>query len=284
MSAEIPIRWQGRLARAFGSEKCTGEMPMPPAPKHFCKPTLGFFTLPFILLFGCAGGGNTSAPTAAQQEGKSAQINAWLASQSVDLPSTVYRVAPPDKIRFVAPRVKEIDGQAVVVRSDGKISLNLVDELSVSGLTPAEISELVVQKLSKFYKADSIDVSVQVVEFKSRVYYVMGQVLVPGIKPYTGSDTILKVLSDAKLNEKAWPQRVVIVRPNEDVNVKQRVTVNLKEMYEKGETRQNFLIEAGDVVYIPPSPLAEVAATFKKILFPIIPATNIGTMVLRGGL
>lgn len=254
---------------------------MPPLCQHVL---LRFLCIPFVLLMGCAGGGNTPAPTIAEQEGKSAPINAWLAAQAVDLPSTVYRVAPPDKLRFVAPRVKEIDGQAVVVRSDGNISLNLIGQLKVSGLTPAEISELVVQRLSQYYKADSIDVSVQVAEFKSRVYYVMGQVLVPGIKPYTGTDTILKVLSDAKLNEKAWPQRVVIVRPNDDVNVKQRVTVNLKEMYEKGETRQNFLIEAGDVVYIPPSPVAEVAATFKKVLFPIIPATNIGSMVLRGGL
>ena len=43
--------------------------------------------------------------------------------------------------------------------------------------------------------------SVQVVEFKSRVFYVMGQVVVPGIKPYTGTDTIVKVIADAKLNE-----------------------------------------------------------------------------------
>jgi hypothetical protein len=32
----------------------------------------------------------------------------------------------------------------------------------------------------------------------------MGQVLVPGIRHYTGSDTILKILSDAKkLNDQA---------------------------------------------------------------------------------
>lgn len=245
-----------------------------------------FITVSLLaFLCGCGGGGAAApAPAPGKAEGHSAPINAWLASQAVDVPSAVYRVAPPDKLRIVAPRVKEIDNQTVAVRSDGKISLNMVGELSVSGLTPAEISELLVQKLSKFYKADSIDVSVQVAEFKSRVYYVMGQVIVPGIKPYTGSDTILKVLADAKLNELAWPQRVVIVRPNEDVNIKQRVTVDLKAMYETGRTEQNFLIEAGDVIYIPPSPLAEAGMTFKKVLFPVMPATNIGMMVMRGGI
>jgi polysaccharide export outer membrane protein len=235
-----------------------------------------------LLIAGC--GTTAPATPSARKEGSSAPINAWLASQSVDLPATVYRVAPPDKLRIAAPKVKEIDGETVVVRSDGKISLNMVGELSVLNLTPAEISEAIVQKLSKFYRSDTLDVSVQVTEFKSRVYYVMGQVVVPGIKPYTGSDTILKVIADAKLNEDAWPQKVVIIRPNDDVNIRQRVTVDLKAMYESGQSRQNFLIEAGDVIYVPVSPLSEVATTFKKILFPIMPATNIGMMVMHGGL
>ena len=242
-----------------------------------------FLLVSILFLSGCGGGAANSTP-AKPSEGKSSALNVWLASQAIDLPASVYHVASPDKLRIVAPRVKEIDGQTIAVRSDGKISLNLIGELPVAGLTPAEISELIARKLSSFYKADTIDVSVQVAEFKSRVYYVMGQVIVPGIKPYTGSDTILKVLADAKLNEKAWPQRVVIVRPNDDANIKQRVTVDLKAMYQTGQTQQNFLIEAGDVVYVPLSPLAETAVTFKKILFPVIPATNIGMMVLRGGL
>jgi protein involved in polysaccharide export with SLBB domain len=229
-----------------------------------------------LLLVGCAA---KSAPPAGQSEGHSAQINAWLAAQPLDLPAAVYKVAPPDELKIVAPMVKEIDGQVVTIRPDGKISLNLTGEIQVNGLTPAEVSEQIGQRLSKYYKSDTIDVSVQVSKFKSRTYYVMGQVIAPGIKPYTGSDTILKVLAEAKLNENAWPQKIVIVRPNEDVNVRQRVTVDVKEMYESGKTSQDFLIEAGDVVYVPPSPVAEVGMTFKKVLFPLIPATNIGLML-----
>ena len=236
----------------------------------------------FALLIGCSNSSPTPAPTG-PQEGSAAPINTWLASQPIDAPATVYRVAPPDKLRIVAPKVKEIDGQTAVIRSDGKISINMVGELDVNNLTPAEISEMIVRKLSKYYKSDSIDVSVQVAEFKSRVYYVMGQVVTPGVKPYTGTDTIVKIIADAKLNEQAWPQKVVIVRPNEDVAIKQRVTVDMKAMFEHGKATQNFLIEPGDVVYIPLSPLAEAKLTFEKVLFPILPATNIGLM-LRGGL
>ena len=233
-----------------------------------------------LALTGCGGGGNAQPPQG-PQEGHSHPINNWLANQPIDAPAAVYRVASPDKLRIVAPAVKEIDGQTVTIRSDGNINLNMVGLLNVNNLTPAEISEQIVQRLAKYYKGTSIDVSVQVAEFKSRVYYVMGQVVLPGIKPYTGTDTIVKVIADAKLNELAWPQKVVIVRPNEDVTIKQRVTVDLKAMYEGGKTKQNYLIEPGDVVYVPLSPLAETEISFKKVLFPITPATNLGFM-LRG--
>jgi polysaccharide export outer membrane protein len=238
-----------------------------------------------LLLAGCgaAGGGQAPAPkTQAQLEGGSAKLNAWLANQPLDVPAAVYHVEPPDELKIVAPQVKEIDGTEVTVRADGKISLNLVQEIDVNNKTPAEISEQIAQKLGAYYAANSIDVSVVVKKYKSKVFYVMGQVLEPGVKPYTGRDTIVKVLADAKLNDEAWPQKVVIVRPNEDVSVKQRVTVDLKEMYVNGNVNQNFLIEAGDLIYVPPSPVAEVGMTLKKVLFPIMPAANMAQMFMGG--
>jgi polysaccharide biosynthesis/export protein len=247
---------------------------LPPSLRRFVASSLILLFLP-----GCGSARQPSGP----KEGRSAQINSWLASQPVSVPAMVYRIEPPDKLRILAPTVKEIDKQEVIVRPDGKINLNLIGELPVRGLTPAEVSDLIAQKLSKYYTAGTMDVAVQVAEFKSRVYYVFGQVMAPGIKPYTGTDTIVKVLADARLNEQAWPQRVVIVRPNEDPTVKQRVTVDLKEMQENGKTDQNFIVEPGDVIFVPPSPLADIAMTFKKVLFPIVPATNIGMMALRGG-
>jgi polysaccharide export outer membrane protein len=247
----------------------------------------GGTALVIVLLGGCASGNSGDAkapPTDKDQQGANLKLNAWLQQQQLDVPTAVYRLASPDKIKIVAPGVKEIDGEQAVVRSDGKVGLNLIGEVNAGGKTPAEVSEAISEKLTKFYKADTIDVSVQVLEFKSQHYYVFGQVIEPGIKAYTGRDTVLRVLADAKLNEKAWPEKVVIVRPNEDVSVHQRVTVDLKEMYENGTNKQNFLIEAGDVVFVPPSPLAQIDDTFRKLITPIIPATQLGEIVRAGGL
>ena len=78
---------------------------------------------------GCS---SSSGKPAAASEGNRAKINSWLASQAVDMPATVYRVAPPDKLRVIAPKIKELDGQPTVVRPDGNITLNLIGDVQVN--------------------------------------------------------------------------------------------------------------------------------------------------------
>jgi len=81
----------------------------------------------------------------------------------------------------------------------------------------------------------------------------------------------VKVLAAASLNDDAWPQKVVLIRPNEDANVRQKVTIDLKQMYMDGKTDQNYVLEEGDLVYVPPSPLAEFRITFERLMAPILP-------------
>jgi polysaccharide export outer membrane protein len=213
---------------------------------------------------------------------KNADMNRWLHEVDVEIPPTTYRVQPPDSIRIVAPNIKEIDGTNARIRPDGKIALNLIDDLYVAGLSPSEIAEEISKRLTKFYNKESINVTVDITEFQSKKYYVFGQVFAPGVKPYTGRDTVVKVLADAGLNEDAWPQKVVLVRPHEDQNVRQKVTIDLKQMYESGKTDQNYLLEEGDLLYVPPSPLAEMRMTFEKLLAPIVPMTDVAFMAMGG--
>ena len=122
-----------------------------------------------------------------------------------------------------------------------------------------------------------------VIEFKSKVVYVFGQVDEPGIKPFTGRDTLLDMLGQARLNENAWPQKIVIVRPNDDPDIKQKVTVDVKTMWQTGDVKDNFMLEEGDVIYVPPSPLAQANTTFTRLLSPLRGTLElIGTAVRFG--
>lgn len=229
---------------------------------------------------GCAHeGGAAKGPKEGEQ---TAALNRWLRDVDVSVPPTTYRVEPPDSIKVVAPQVKEIDGTQAKLRPDGKIGLNLVGELTVAGLTPSEIAEEITQKLDKFYRKGSVHVSVEVTAFESKKFYIFGVVNSPGVKTYTGRDTVVKALADAGFNDDSWPEKVVLIRPSEDVNVKQRVTIDVKQMYREGKADQNFLIEEGDLIYVPPNPLAEFRMTVNDWLGPIVPATDLALMATTG--
>src|SRR5687768_13740388 len=127
------------------------------------RTTLSTLTL-LVLFTGCASP-RDSTPNAEGDEG----VFRRATEHQVSLRE--YRVDPPDEILIKAPNVKEIDGQKQVVRSDGKISLNLLDEVYVDGLTPTEINDLLKKLVGKYYT--NPDIKVEIIA-KSKFYYVFG--------------------------------------------------------------------------------------------------------------
>lgn len=84
-----------------------------------------------------------------------------------------YRLSAGDKLDikfFYNPELNE----TVVVRPDGRISLQLVDEVAVAGITPAQIDVLLTSKYSRELKRP--DVTVIVKSFGVQQVYVGGEV------------------------------------------------------------------------------------------------------------
>lgn len=238
--------------------------------------TIGFAVLALAAATGCSSG-SKAGPAAANQK-----INQWLEEQHVLLPERPYELQPPDEIRIVAPSIKELDGQEHVIRPDGRITTALLGEVVAAGKTSDQLARDLREMASTMYTSKTIDIEVQVVQYKSKVIYVFGQVAQPGPKAFTGRDTVVGVLAAARLNDFAWPQKVIVVRPDDDPGVRHKVTVDLKTMFETGQLAQNYLLEDGDLIYVPPSPLSQVNTTFRKVLTPLVPSVDL--MMLVGGL
>ena len=50
--------------------------------------------------------------------------------------------------------------------------------------------------------------------------------------------------------------------------------INLTKMYEKGDLSTNVYLQPDDMIYVPPTPLAEVGLALQQLLFPIRPAAS----------
>lgn len=196
-----------------------------------------------------------------------------------DIATVEYIVDPPDEITIQSPNIKELDKAKQVVRPDGKITLNLLGEVQVSGKTPAQINTLLKQMASKYYV--NPDIKVEVVA-NSKFYNVVGQVNQGGRKPFTGNDSVVKALAEAGFNEQSWPPQVLLSRPSKHVTV----VLNFDKIFQYGDLRQNYLLQEGDIIYVPYGPLAKFNIDLDRVIGPITGAGGVvgsGTNITHPG-
>jgi len=196
--------------------------------------------------------------------------SAFLKAHEHSVTAVETRVTPGDTITIHSPQALEIDGATPEIQPDGKVSLDLVGEVQVVNLTAREIAEKLGRLLAPYYTDPKI--RVQIVSQPGRVYYVLGQVGMPGPFPYTGRDTLLYSLAVAQPNPIAWASRVKVIRPSPFDDQRHDVEVNVERMIETGDVRQNVLLEPGDVVYVPPTPLGWIGLRIRELLYPVTPA------------
>ena len=180
-----------------------------------------------------------------------------------------YRIGIPDTIAISAPRVLEIDGESQRLQPDGKINLRLLGEVKVVGMTAKEIAAKLEVLLSPYYTDPKV--SVRVLGYSSKKYYVHGQIGSQGSKSYTGRDTLLDAVFASGVNFLSWTSRVTVTRPTHGEAPTRTIQVDIDKMLKSGDWTQNILLEPDDVVYIPPTPLAWIALRIQEILFPVGP-------------
>lgn len=200
------------------------------------------------------------------------QFIQFLRSPDQIVAGGTYRVAPPDAIRVNCPIAPEIDGASALIRPDGKISLRLLGEIFVAGLTTEEIADKIAKQLSRYYVEP--EVVVDIARYASQYYYVFGEVAAPGRKLYTGRDTLMGALAAAKLNNFAWQERIRVTRPSEDPEERATIVINLKKMLESGTTDQDVLLQPGDIVEVPPTPIAWLGHQVRALLYPVTPVLD----------
>ncbi|MEJ2647724.1 MAG: polysaccharide biosynthesis/export family protein [Sedimentisphaerales bacterium] len=202
----------------------------------------------------------------------------------VNTSTNTYVLQPPDEIEILCSKVPIINQQRQRIRPDGKISFEDIGEIEAAGKTPAQLSEDIRQKVMELYKLTGENpVDVRIYSYQSKVYYVLGQVNQPGPRVYTGRDTLLKAISMAEPNPMAWIERIQIIRPSKDKDVRPAVfELNYNRMMAHGDTTKNVLLQEGDVIFVPPTVLGWMALKVEEVIRPIARAFTGAYIVRRG--
>ncbi|MBP8303657.1 MAG: polysaccharide biosynthesis/export family protein [Phycisphaerae bacterium] len=214
-----------------------------------------------------------------------AHIAAFRKPQEVDVTSLHYVLQPPDEVEIHCSRVPEIDKQRQRIRPDGKISFEALGEIEVAGKTPTQVAAILEGKVAGLYTLPGDrPIEVRVVAFQSQSYYVLGQVLMPGRKVYTGRDSVLAAVADARPNPMAWKDRIQVLRPSRDPNAAEPkiFEFNYGKAVVAGDLSHDVLLQEGDIVWVPPTVLAYVSLRIEEIITPITRAFS-GAYYLSGG-
>jgi len=137
--------------------------------------------------------------------------------------------------------------RTVPVRPDGKVSIPLLNDFQAAGLTPSDLRERLVSRLSDFISIP--DVSVIVREVHSRKVAVVGAVKTAGRYELKSPMTVLEAIALAQgFTDFAVRDRIVILRQNGGKTT--RIPFNYRKIADGGE-QENFFVLPGDIIVVP---------------------------------
>jgi protein involved in polysaccharide export with SLBB domain len=211
-----------------------------------------FFVI--ITIIGCGGGKNLSTPPAQNT----------LVYKGV---MEDYYLQPGDNLEikfFYNPELNE----SVIIRPDGKISLQLIDEIKTAGLTPAQLDDILTKKYSSQLKQSVLTVILK--SFGGQRIYVGGEVNSPQVLTVVGKVNALQAIFDAGgLRDDAKLSSVIIVSRGPDHQPFAR-KVNLKKALNGKIPEDEYLLKPFDMVYVPKTNLAK-ADQFITHIYKFIP-------------
>jgi len=158
-----------------------------------------------------------------------------------------YIVGDSDIIRVNVWKEPEVS-QTVVVRTDGNISLPLINEVKVSGMTPLQIQDMVAEKLKGFL--NSPQVTVTVIEIRSKRAFITGEIARPGTYSLNAQTTVLQLIAQAGGFTPFAKRDSIIVLRTEDGR-QSRLKFKYKEVVQGKKTEQNIALHPGDTVVVP---------------------------------
>ncbi|OGL94201.1 hypothetical protein A3H12_04740 [Candidatus Uhrbacteria bacterium RIFCSPLOWO2_12_FULL_47_9] len=183
-----------------------------------------------------------------------------------------YTLGPDDVIFIEVRNHPEFTGQ-YIVNSEGKIEYKYVGDVILTGLNKVQAKERITQILSEYIIEPDVDV--QIVQYLSKVFYVVGEVGRPG-KFYMKGDTIevREALVQAGLpTYAAAMRRCRLITPNKG-GKNNYADVNVYSLLYEGDLSRNVEMKPGDVLYVPATAIA-------KLIQVISPVTNTVSQTAR---
>jgi polysaccharide export outer membrane protein len=170
-----------------------------------------------------------------------------------DASSWNYLLGPGDSVSVFVWRNPEVSG-SFPIRPDGKMTMNLIEDLQASGKTPTQLARDIEKALSKYIQEPIATVIVGggIGPFNQQIR-VLGEATEPKALGYRENMSLVDVMiSVGGLTDFADGNKAYISRITED-GKRVQLGVRLEDLLRGGDSTANAEIRPGDVLVIPES-------------------------------
>jgi polysaccharide export outer membrane protein len=158
-----------------------------------------------------------------------------------------YRISPNDLMEFDVFGVPDMK-RDVRVNASGEVSLPLIGQVPVAGLTAQAAARLIADRYKEKYLHDP-QVSLFIREFTTQRVAIEGAVLRPGVYPMTGQLTLLRALAlSGGFAPYADINQIVVYRQGASGGAREQFTYDLDKVRAGQEMDPN--IRADDVIVV----------------------------------
>ncbi|MBI2213554.1 MAG: polysaccharide biosynthesis/export family protein [Acidobacteria bacterium] len=159
-----------------------------------------------------------------------------------------YRIGPKDLVEIKVYEAPELNGERRVA-DNGSISMPLLGEVSISGLTAVEARDRISALLTSKY-VQRANVSVIVKDFSNKPITVIGAVAKPGTLNVSGRFTLLQAISAAGGLTASAGRKIYVLRSS-DNGLSDTLEVRTSDLFESANPMWNVPIAPSDVINVP---------------------------------
>lgn len=160
-----------------------------------------------------------------------------------------YYIGPEDVLEIIVWRNADLS-KVVTVRPDGRISLPLLGDIEATGLTPAQLTANIVEKLKQFKETPTVSVILQ--QVNSYGVYILGEVARPGRLFLKSKTTLLQLITNAGgFTQTAARNKIVIFRWAEGQGTEVKMKASYDDIVLRDNSNQNFVLKPGDTIVVP---------------------------------
>lgn len=166
-----------------------------------------------------------------------------------------YRIGPKDLLEITVFELPDLN-QTVRVSEDGTITLPLLKQVKVDGLTKDELEQRISSLLEEKYLQNP-RVSVFIKEYQSKLVAVIGAVENPGMYELIGRLTLLQMISKAGGFKESVSNQIFVLREGEK-GATESIAIDLDDLMVNGNPKLNILLQPNDVINVPVDKLMSV--------------------------